>query len=191
MTTLDLFSTRVYSINCNLDIDDMYTKVKEFQKSTKGITISNRGGYQGHGFYYEPLEQIIIDNIPSRNDKPDINLSLEYWVNINNKNEYNDIHDHNPYAGTFLSGVFYVAAPKDCGRIRLFDPRPYITSAPDMKYYNDGNNYHSFIPEPNLLLIFPGWVKHDVEPNKSDEERISIAFNLLIDDYTSIKYEPS
>lgn len=79
-----------------------------------------------------------------------------------------------------MSGVFYVTTPKDCGRLRLFDPRPFIIGAPDMKYYNDGNNYHYFDPTPNLLVMFPGWLKHDVEPNLSDEERISIAFNFRI-----------
>jgi hypothetical protein len=30
------------------------------------------------------------------------------------------------------------------------------------------------------MYIFPSWVKHHVESNNSDKERISIAFNLVI-----------
>jgi hypothetical protein len=180
MLSLDLFPTKVYSKNCNLDLDDLYREIKKFQKNTDSVTISNRGGYQGHGFYYQPLEDLIIDSVPTKEDKDPINVKLQFWVNVNNKGEYNDIHDHNAYGGTFLSGVFYVKVPPNCGRLRLFDPRPFVTGAPDMKYYNDGNNYHYFDPEPNLMVIFPGWLKHDVEPNRSDEERISVAFNLVI-----------
>jgi hypothetical protein len=46
-------------------------------------------------------------------------------------------------------------------------------------------SYHYFDPEPNLMILFPSWLKHDVEPNQSDEERISVAFNFVVD-YNSI-----
>jgi hypothetical protein len=180
MLSLDLFSTRAYSKKCNLDIDELYICVKEHQKTHESATVTNRGGYQGPGFYYKPLIDLILDTIPVREDKPEIKGELISWVNVNGKGNYNDIHDHDPYAGTFLSGVFYVKTPANCGRLRLFDPRPFITNAPDMKYYNDSNNYHYFDPKPNLLVLFPGWLKHDVEPNQSDDERISIAFNFRL-----------
>ena len=34
-------------------------------------------------------------------------------------------------------------------------------------------------PKENMLLYFPGWLEHEVEPNNSNEERISISFNLI------------
>jgi uncharacterized protein (TIGR02466 family) len=33
--------------------------------------------------------------------------------------------------------------------------------------------------EAGLLLIFPSWLPHGVEPNMSDEDRISISFNYV------------
>ena len=33
-------------------------------------------------------------------------------------------------------------------------------------------------PVENQLVMFPSWLQHSVEDNLSDEERISIAFNL-------------
>jgi uncharacterized protein (TIGR02466 family) len=33
--------------------------------------------------------------------------------------------------------------------------------------------------DPGLLLIFPSWLKHGVEPNLSDQERISVSFNYV------------
>lgn len=177
---LNLFPTRVYSVRLDLNIDEVYQAVKQFELIKPSSIISNRGGYQGHGFEYQPLVDSVIDAIPVREDKPEIKGEFNFWVNVNKKGDYNDVHDHNAYGGTFLSGVYYVKTPANCGRLRLFDPRPFVTGAPDMKYYNDGDNYHYFDPEPNLLVMFPGWLKHDVEPNQSDEERISIAFNLRV-----------
>jgi ectoine hydroxylase-related dioxygenase (phytanoyl-CoA dioxygenase family) len=34
-------------------------------------------------------------------------------------------------------------------------------------------------PEEGSLIIFPSYLPHSVEPNKHDEERISISFNVL------------
>ena len=31
---------------------------------------------------------------------------------------------------------------------------------------------------PTLLLIFPGWLQHSVQPNRSEEFRVSISFNM-------------
>ena len=29
-----------------------------------------------------------------------------------------------------------------------------------------------------LLLIFPGWLQHSVQPNRSEDFRVSISFNM-------------
>ena len=52
-----------------------------------------------------------------------------------------------------------------------------------MRYYNDANTYHWFTPVPNTLIMFPAWLEHDVEPNQSQEERISISFNIFDVEY--------
>ena len=30
------------------------------------------------------------------------------------------------------------------------------------------------------MYVFPAWLEHGVEPNRSDSERVSIAFNVQI-----------
>ena len=35
-------------------------------------------------------------------------------------------------------------------------------------------------PKDNSLVLFPSWVPHEVEENKSDRQRINIAFNVTI-----------
>lgn len=178
MRTLDLFPTQIHLSTCDLDLNDLENACYEHKNKNKSAVISNKGGYQGHNFYYEPLIEQIATCFPQRDDKKLKEFSSNMWVNINKKGDWNDIHDHDPYAGTALSGVFYVKTPVNCGKIRFYDPRQFVTKAPDMKYYNDGNHYHYIDPQPNLLIIFPGWLKHSVEPNLSDQDRISVSFNI-------------
>jgi ectoine hydroxylase-related dioxygenase (phytanoyl-CoA dioxygenase family) len=33
------------------------------------------------------------------------------------------------------------------------------------------------------VIIFPAWLRHSVPANRSNAERISIAFNLMVNDY--------
>ena len=180
MRTLDLFPTQIHLSTCDLDLDDLENACYEHKNKNKSAVISNKGGYQGHNFVYQPLIECIKNGFPVNPHKPIKDFSYNMWININGKNNWNDWHDHDSYTGTFLSGVFYVKTPVDSGKIRFLDPRQYITKAPDMKYYNDGNYYHYIDPQPNLLIMFPGWLYHSVEPNNSDEDRISISFNIVI-----------
>ncbi|MDF1624011.1 MAG: putative 2OG-Fe(II) oxygenase, partial [Pseudohongiella nitratireducens] len=34
-------------------------------------------------------------------------------------------------------------------------------------------------PEEGRLYVFPGWLEHGVEENRSDRDRLSISFNVL------------
>lgn len=179
MIRKDLFFTTIYSKVLNLDLNDLLHEINVFRSVQTSKSFSNYGGYQAHNFNYQPLTDAIASNVPLREDKPEIKVKMEFWVNVNNYGDYNIIHNHSPHEGTFLSGVFYVKTPSNSGRIRFYDPRSFIVDAPDMRYYNDSSSFYYYNPEPNLLILFPGWLYHDVEPSKSHEERISIAFNLI------------
>jgi hypothetical protein len=52
------------------------------------------------------------------------------------------------------------------------------------KIVSDDNIFNavrwSVIPTNGLVVAFPGWLTHYVEPNHSDETRISIAYNFSL-----------
>jgi hypothetical protein len=52
------------------------------------------------------------------------------------------------------------------------------------KIVSDANIFNavrwSVIPTNGLVVAFPGWLTHYVEPNHSDETRISIAYNFSL-----------
>lgn len=114
--------------------------------------------------------------------------SLSYWYNINNKWTFNREHIHN---GAFLSGVYYLKIPKNSGRIvfvrssneydRMFHIQKELANKNIGVDNPEINTEHWFVPEPGLLLLFPGHVSHYVEQNQTedtDDERISISFNF-------------
>ena len=38
-------------------------------------------------------------------------------------------------------------------------------------------------PQENRVLMFNSWLWHNVEPNKSNEDRISVSFNFVQDGF--------
>jgi uncharacterized protein (TIGR02466 family) len=90
-----------------------------------------------------------------------------------------------------LSAVYYVSVPKGdaAGPIRfLNDHRPNevsvgISSTSTGGYReNNALNYGSALYRPiaGRLLLFPAKQTHEVEPNETDEERISISYDLVV-----------
>ena len=181
---ISLFTTKiVYIDNCNLNLENLERKCRNHMATEPSSTRSNVGGYQGHYFDDNELYTLFERSIPSIQDKPIKKFKYNAWVNVNGFGSYNERHAHDPHSGTFMSGVFYVKCPEGAGRIRFYDPRPHISTSADMKYYNGGDTYHWFPPIPNTLIMFPSWLEHDVEINKSQEERISISFNIFDVEY--------
>ena len=105
---------------------------------------------------------------------------MNYWINFNGKGGYNRSHNH-PQA--HFSGVYYVQAPENCGRIFFDNPHTFTAFDELSSYKRDfieqGRQHKTITVDPRagLLILFPAYLIHSVEENKSDEERISIAFN--------------
>ncbi len=100
------------------------------------------------------------------------------WANINPKYASNKIHDH---ANCLFSGVYYVQTPPESGVLMFYDPRTaktfYKPNVPQFTAYTADAIAHA--AEAGLLLIFPSWLRHGVEPNLGEGDRISISFNYV------------
>lgn len=178
MDVLKFFPTEVFVHKCNFDLDRLHKKVKDFQKITPSRTISNIKGYQGAKFKDEEFEKKLKSYIPQRPDLKILDYKLDSWVNINYPGSSNSAHEHIG-RGAFMSGILYVKVPENSGGIVFHDPRDHLTLHTEpMMYYNCGRSTASYIPKENELLLFPYWLMHHVETNNSNQERISIAFNI-------------
>jgi uncharacterized protein (TIGR02466 family) len=101
---------------------------------------------------------------------------LQSWVNLHDRGGFNFTHMHE---GTLLSGSFYVNVPAGSGQFVFRDPRPGVIHGALKGGVVNGHADVHLTPSPGLLVLFPCWMEHYVEPHDSDEPRISIAFNAL------------
>jgi len=175
------FPSPLWSTKVDFDNDLLERQIYEYQKHQPNQTYSNRGGYQGDLFHNQDWVDMVASNCPQRDDIPLKDISVYPWCNINPKGAYNVRHVHND-TNIFLSGVYYVKVPENSGVIRFWDPRgPLMHVQRDHEYFNDSVSSHDITPEPGLLLFFPTWLEHDVTPNETDEDRITISFNVNAD----------
>ncbi len=158
------------------------------KKDPKGVSISNRGGWQSSGFEVkdenDKLHNFLfncINGFPHINYK--VNFLIYAWININKPGNYNVKHLH---PTNDLSGVLWIKAPQNSGDIVFESPYEFqayqeIDSYVD-EFRNSFNIDHSyyFTPTDGRMLIFPSHLMHEVEENLSNEDRISVSFNIKL-----------
>ena len=102
------------------------------------------------------------------------------WANINPPGGMNRAHQH---PNSLWSGVYYVKAPKNSGHLKIDDPRS--SAAMCRPRQKEGKlpprlyRETSFEPKTGRLIMFPAWLLHCVDPNESNDIRISVSFNFL------------
>jgi uncharacterized protein (TIGR02466 family) len=158
------------------------------EKDPKGTLLSNYGGWQSEIFTINNEENVLqtflvncLSDFPVI--KKSINMKVESWININKPGDYNRTHTH-PCCD--LSGVLWVKTPKDCGQIEFTSPVQFqayneVESYTD-DFKNQNNLFHCYLFNPieGRILVFPSHLRHEVKENKSNEDRISISFNIKL-----------
>ena len=98
------------------------------------------------------------------------------WININSHGNFNEQHRH---PSTHLSAVYYVKALPDCGKIYFIRDGRLEDYFPSTKNPNPHNMPRvGEEAKTNKFYIFPSYLDHKVDPNFSNDERISMAFNF-------------
>jgi len=101
-------------------------------------------------------------------------FQLQSWVNLHDRGGFNFLHMHE---GSLLSGSFYLKVPSGSGALCFRDPRPGVTHGSIKGSVPNGHADIHLKPGAGLLVLFPSWMEHYVEPHESDEPRICLAFN--------------
>ncbi|HUP56793.1 MAG TPA: TIGR02466 family protein [Bdellovibrionota bacterium] len=99
------------------------------------------------------------------------------WLNIMGKGCHHGSHLH-PLST--LSGTYYVRVPRGSGAIKFEDPRlPMMMASPPRKPKATLANkrFVEVSPKPGTVVLFESWLKHEVPPNLSEQERVSVSFN--------------
>lgn len=169
--------------------DNMLIYITNLQKKdSDGVNKSNFKGWHSKNFDMKDAEpKNFIEEI-----KTNINTAINdmgwdlqtqevkisnMWAIINTKGSLNQKHHH---SNSDLSAAYYVSAEKDCGDIVFYDPRPAkVYKYPIAKNPNTLNaTINSISPEPGMLILFPSYLEHSVNPNLSNHKRTVISFNL-------------
>ena len=190
---INLFPSSIHRLGIN-NFNDYKNKLveetyQERNEDPKGRKISNRGGWQSNEIEIrqcksETLKKIIVDSLSNFEPISEkVSMFVEGWKNINGPGNFNVKHNH---PRSDLSGVLWIKTPKNSGNIVFTSPHFFnryqeIDSYTDEFKYNS-NSYISyyFIPKEGHILIFPSFLEHEVEINKSDEDRISYSFNIKL-----------
>ena len=102
------------------------------------------------------------------------------WANINPPGGMNRAHQH---PNSLWSGVYYIKAPKNSGHLKIDDPRASAAmSRPRQKSNNLPPRLYRethYEPIAGRCIMFPSWLMHCVDPNESNDIRISVSFNFL------------
>ena len=78
--------------------------------------------------------------------------------------------------------MYYISlkAP-ECGSIYFRDPRvaSRMMTYPVERTSEFTAEEITMRPEEGRMYVFPGWLEHGVEENKSTQDRVGISFNVL------------
>ena len=184
-----------YEIEEHKEINKKLKKIiLDWKEKEKGLQVSNVLGW--HSDYVDSKinfapEKInfftnIINDVQKKiceTEEYKFELKLtNLWAMVNKKYAYNKQHSH---PGCHWAGVYYVQCPPKCGSL-LLKIGETREAYPQPIYKKQGHELqqHQFTsvsvqPKEGQMIMFPSWVQHEVEPNLSDEDRISISFNLL------------
>ena len=191
-STINLFPSSVHIFDVN-GFDEVQDELIDFvynmrEKDPVGHTISNRRGWQSSCFSIDNEDDVLkkfltncLAEFPPI--KKTVRLFVSAWVNINPPEAFNMKHNH---PTSDLSGVLWIKSQKDCGNIIFESPRSFATHQ-EIECYNEdfkeNNNYFhsfSFNPVAGRLIVFPSHLEHHVDFNESQEDRISVSFNIRL-----------
>ena len=163
-------------------------KILHWSQQDKGVSKTNAGGWHSttdmnrkeeynvltkelFAMQYEIFKKEFLTQKP---------VLGNMWANINYPGNANRPHLH---PNSLFSGVYWIKAPEKSGNLMLYEPRPGVhTTMPSRK---EGKlppelwrEVH-YQPKAGVAIMFPAWLWHEVQPNESNDTRISVSFNFL------------
>jgi uncharacterized protein (TIGR02466 family) len=111
------------------------------------------------------------------------------WATILAPGAAHKVHCH---PNNFLSGVYYLRTHPGADTINFHDPRNQtsILRPPVIELTAENTDQVVVRVKNGTLLVFPSFLQHSVDANRSEQERISISFNIMFSDFTENLSKP-
>lgn len=200
------FTDEVGVFNTNIDTQLIVKDLYELRdKDTKSDGASNVNGWQKEinhittdyswgkelkseilQNFFQYIQSCNIFKKPKSENKP-LNLSLsmvKMFVNINPPDASHTMHDH---VGGHYSGAFWLQADVNSGRLIIMNPmrNTFINSFCQNTIQEIQDGYQTFnniniFPESNKGVFFNNNLLHYVDINRSEKDRIGVAFHIMI-----------
>jgi uncharacterized protein (TIGR02466 family) len=162
-------------------IENLFNLVEENSKLEKGnavSTVSLSKEMQPHTWdELSDFQQWLGEKIAFiRRDYCFINgysAVTDSWLNRHQRSGETIEHNHNNVTFTVAA---YIKLPPNSGYIEFKDPLEYHKT--QYPIIPEQSLYKQLPCETNDVLIFPGYLRHRVQPNLTDNERIVLTFNI-------------
>lgn len=188
--TMLLFGTPLF-------LYDEYCNITEVHDTTaeQGHMIINRGGNYSStetnildlDSYSEIKKRILSGLHEYVNDVLHIDSRHEFyitqsWLNVNPPGSTHHKHNH---SNSIISGVYYIDTSEDDSIVFSSHHHTTVTNNPSLQFdvtaYTPANSSSWSVPtKTNSILYFPSVLLHEVNPNTSNKNRISLAFNCFV-----------
>ena len=99
------------------------------------------------------------------------NRDFNIWTNVNEVGSKNVLHTHTSDA---WAGIYYLQV-EGTGNLVFTNPANLLLQCNPKSPYTRKTGIQ---PEDGMLVIWPGWVPHEVLENKSNKQRINIAWGI-------------
>lgn len=111
------------------------------------------------------------------------------WDTVLAPGAFHKLHSH---PNNFLSGVYYVRTGEGADTINFHDPRKQgsVIRPPVTELTAQSTDQVVVRVREGTLLLFPSYLEHSVDANRSDDERISISFNLMFSSFAQRLSKP-
>lgn len=157
-------------INASLEIGDAFSSAANKFKNPHFMK-----EFSDFYNFLEPIAQHVIKNEWSLNSHFKYTISNS-WVNVHGNGGFTKSHIHGP---TVLTTAAYLQLPENGGFIEFLDPLESIKSYHMKEYDEEEFNWKVVPAKTGDILIFPGWLKHRTQPNKSDINRWVLTTNYV------------
>ena len=185
---IDLFTPLVWKFQYEFDLNTLYPKIQKvfdsvkinsaLEKGAALSTVSVDQNIQPHTWMELEHFQIWLGGkiATIRNEYEFVNGYSEVtqsWCNRHYRGGYTEEHTHS--FGTFVASC-YLKCPAGSGNIEFKDPLEYHKGS--MPIIPELSLYKEVQVQTNDVVIFPGWLKHRVQPNNTDDERLVMTINI-------------
>jgi uncharacterized protein (TIGR02466 family) len=111
------------------------------------------------------------------------------WATVLARGAAHKAHSH---PNNYLSGAYYVRTHPGADTINFHDPRNQagVIRPPVMELTAENTDQVVVKVTNGTLLLFPAYLEHSVDANTSEEERVSISFNIMFSSFTEKLSKP-